>query len=208
MTVCSPVIGVRTPIPGCCPSPPVTIPPDAQYYLAILHYYGEGMPEDVPEALALFRKAAEQGHVEAMVNMGLILAGAGGHLPSSDPVPRVDGPSSSVNDSTTAPATTATATVSGGSGNGSISVGGGGVGVDYQSSAAWLTKAAGQGDDTAQWLLGRLYYDGHVTPTSGDRYREALRVRGVAPWRCAAAVSTSHPTLAMLHCCSVACPPT
>ncbi len=120
-----------------------------------MYYYGEGVAEDVPEALALFRKAAEQGHVESMVNIGLILAGAGGRAPPPAP--------------DTPPASDQGAALGLEQGSG--------VAVDHQSAAAWLGKAAALGDDTAQWLLGRLYYDGHVVPSAGDRYREAVKVR-------------------------------
>lgn len=41
----------------------------------MIHYYGDGVPKDVPVAVKFFTKAAEQGHLNAMVNLGMILSG-------------------------------------------------------------------------------------------------------------------------------------
>jgi hypothetical protein len=54
---------------------------------------------------------------------------------------------------------------------------GDGVGVDFASAAAWLGRAASEGDSSAQWMLGRLYYDGRVAPAPGThRLVEAVKV--------------------------------
>ncbi len=112
---------------------------DALYYLAILYFYGEGVPADLREALSFFRRAAELGHLEAMVNIGLILAGGAKLDHVAD------------------------------------AVGSGGVGIDFTSAAAWFHRAANQGDSNAQWMLGRLYYDGSVG-SNADVF-EAAKVR-------------------------------
>jgi len=42
----------------------------AQFCLGIMHYHGQGVPEDEKQAVYWLRKAAEQGHVEAMFELG------------------------------------------------------------------------------------------------------------------------------------------
>ena len=37
--------------------------PEAQYNLGVAYSFGRGVPKDDKEAVKLFRKAAEQGHV-------------------------------------------------------------------------------------------------------------------------------------------------
>lgn len=44
---------------------------DAQYALAMLHIYGDGVAEDNVLALALLEKAAAQNHTEAVYNLGI-----------------------------------------------------------------------------------------------------------------------------------------
>jgi hypothetical protein len=107
----------------CC------IPLDAQYYLGIVYYYGEGVTADRSEAVKYFRKAAEQGHVHAMVNLGMVLW-------RSDEM----------------------------------------EGGDRSSAASWFSRAASHGDPNAQWMLGKMHYDGLLAPKPD--MREAFRVRG------------------------------
>ena len=66
--------------PRLCPSPQfflffgkyhITPLTDAQYYIGILSFYGDGVEKDVAAAVKHFRAAAEQGHVQAMVRMPL-----------------------------------------------------------------------------------------------------------------------------------------
>jgi TPR repeat protein len=42
----------------------------AQFRLGIMHYYGQGVPEDEKLAVYWLRKAALQGHTEAMFELG------------------------------------------------------------------------------------------------------------------------------------------
>lgn len=48
--------------------------PEAQYFLGLLMWYGDGVGTDRDTAMDLFRKAAKQGHIHAQFNVGLILA--------------------------------------------------------------------------------------------------------------------------------------
>ena len=45
---------------------------DAQYNLAIMYYHGEGVEQNLEEALFWFHKAAEQDDVEAQYNLGFM----------------------------------------------------------------------------------------------------------------------------------------
>lgn len=47
--------------------------PDAQFNMAQAYKLGRGVPVDMPKALALFKKAADQGHLRAEDNYGLLL---------------------------------------------------------------------------------------------------------------------------------------
>jgi Sel1 repeat len=100
---------------------------DAQYYLGIVYYYGEGVTADPREAIKFFRKAAEQGHVHAMVNLGMMLWETN-------------------------------------------EVGGG----DSSGAASWFSRAASHGDPNAQWMLGKMHYEGLLA--SKPDMREAFRV--------------------------------
>lgn len=42
----------------------------AQYRLGMLHYQGDGVPEDEKQAVFWWKKAASQGHVESMFQLG------------------------------------------------------------------------------------------------------------------------------------------
>lgn len=44
--------------------------PQAQYRLGLLHYHGQGVPEDERLAISLWKKAASQGSAEAMFQIG------------------------------------------------------------------------------------------------------------------------------------------
>lgn len=45
---------------------------DAQFNLGLMYANGEGVPQDMQQAVELFRKAAEQGHVDAQNNLGAL----------------------------------------------------------------------------------------------------------------------------------------
>ncbi len=45
---------------------------DAQYYLGVMSDNGRGVPQDYKQAVAWYRKAAEQGHAKAQHNLGIM----------------------------------------------------------------------------------------------------------------------------------------
>ena len=45
---------------------------DAQFYLGLMYYEGQGVPQDYAEAVKWYRKAAEQGNALAQVNLGVM----------------------------------------------------------------------------------------------------------------------------------------
>ncbi|MCB1986450.1 MAG: sel1 repeat family protein [Burkholderiales bacterium] len=45
---------------------------DAQFNLGLMYANGEGVEQDMQEAVELFKKAAEQGHVDAQNNLGAL----------------------------------------------------------------------------------------------------------------------------------------
>ena len=47
---------------------------DAQFYLGMVYYTGEGVSEDDAEAVRWYRMAAEQGDVSAQFSLGLMYA--------------------------------------------------------------------------------------------------------------------------------------
>ena len=51
---------------------------DAQHSMGQLYLGGEGVGKDTEEAASWFEKAAEQGHVDSMFNLGLMYSGVGG----------------------------------------------------------------------------------------------------------------------------------
>ena len=58
--------------------------PEAQFYLATLYYQGAyGLDHDLDEAFSWYKKAAEQGHLRALFNAGLMLLHGEGR--ESDP---------------------------------------------------------------------------------------------------------------------------
>lgn len=100
---------------------------DAQYYLGVILYYGDGVKPDAGAAARQFRLAAEQGHVNAMINLGVIYSGGAPGL------------------------------------------------EDYAAASNWLARAVAYGDANAQWMLGKLHYDGRLR-AKPDLF-EAFKVR-------------------------------
>ena len=47
---------------------------EAQGYLGIMHYYGQGTPHDHKEAAQWYRAAADQGYTQAQMNLGVLYA--------------------------------------------------------------------------------------------------------------------------------------
>ena len=44
----------------------------AQYNLGVMHYDGEGVPQDYAEAVKWYRLAADQGYANAQYNLGVM----------------------------------------------------------------------------------------------------------------------------------------
>lgn len=51
---------------------------DAQFYLGVMYYAGQGAPKDYAQAMKWFRKAAERGDARAQSNLGVIFANGQG----------------------------------------------------------------------------------------------------------------------------------
>jgi TPR repeat protein len=117
-----------------------------------MYLKGQGVPKDLPQAAAWFRKAADQGEPGAQNNLGALYeAGAGvpadygqaamwyrkaaeqGHATAQDNL-------------------------------GILYADGHGVPQDYQQALAWYRKAANQGYADAQDHLNALYASGHGVP--------------------------------------------
>ncbi|MGI9229087.1 MAG: tetratricopeptide repeat protein, partial [Gammaproteobacteria bacterium] len=45
---------------------------DAQFGLGVMHYVGEGAPQNYVEAARWYRLAAEQGHADAQFHLGVM----------------------------------------------------------------------------------------------------------------------------------------
>lgn len=52
--------------------------PVAAYHLAVMYHHGLGVPADFAKALALYRSAAEQNHVDAQIGLGVMHAAGQG----------------------------------------------------------------------------------------------------------------------------------
>ena len=125
---------------------------DAQFSLGLLHYKGEGVPQDYNEAATWFRSAAEQGNAEAQLHLGFLYTE--GHGVQQD-IFQAAAWISKAADQGNAGAQTAV---------GAIYQLGQVVPQDYTKAAAWYRKAAEQGDAPGQFLLGSLYHEGHGVP--------------------------------------------
>lgn len=120
----------------------------AQYNLAQMHFYGDGMPQDYREAIRLYRLAAEQGLGDAQYRLGVIyftnkvtppdypeairlyrLAAEQGHVKSQLDL-------------------------------GLVYLKGEVVAQDYAAAQHWLTLAAQQGNGDAQYALGNMFLHG------------------------------------------------
>ena len=58
------------PSPTCAPSPRLAIP-TAQFTLGEFYTAGQGVPQDDAEAVAWYRRAAEQGDADAQFQLGV-----------------------------------------------------------------------------------------------------------------------------------------
>ena len=114
--------------------------------------YGEGVPQDYAEAARWYRQAAEQGHADAQLNLGIMYDNGQG-------VPQ---------DDVEAVRWYRQAAEQGHAGAqfnlGTMYDYGEGVPQDYAEAARWYRQAAEQGDADAQLNLGIMYDNGQGVP--------------------------------------------
>ena len=128
---------------------------DAQSNLGARYYYGWGVPQDYAEAVKWYRKAADQGHVEALATVG--------YLHTEDFNEHREG-SGILQDEVEA-AIWYRRAAEAGDAHCQFDLGrqyyyGKHVTQDYEEAAEWYRKAADQGDADAQDSLGVMYHYG------------------------------------------------
>jgi TPR repeat protein len=121
----------------------------AQSSLASIYEFGaDGVPKDEAQAIALYRKAASQGHPDAETDLGKrYLTGQGVPQDTQQAFTFL----SEAADKGNPDAEGSLAT---------IYLGGHGMPVDDAKAVYWLRKAVDQGNDAAEGLLGSLYLNG------------------------------------------------
>ena len=137
----------------------------AQFNLGGMYANGEGVLKDATQAVAWYRKAADQGYASAQFNLGVMYANGEG-------VPK---------DATQAIAWYRKATDQGYASAqfnlGMIYANGEGVPKDAAQAVAWYRKAADQGHASAQNNLGLAYANGEGVPKDAAQavawYRKA-----------------------------------
>ena len=122
---------------------------EAQSWLGLLYYDGEGVAQDYVEAVRWYRMAADQGHADAQHTLGLLYANGQGVAQDYAEAARWykkaadQGYALAQNDL------------------GLLYANGQGVAQSYAEAARWYRKAADQGYANAQFHLGFLYANGH-----------------------------------------------
>jgi eukaryotic-like serine/threonine-protein kinase len=148
----------------------------AQLALAGLHERGQGTPQDVPAAAALYQQAADAGSVEAAFRLGQLLEegqGLGRDLPRASQLYLQAARRGH------APAMRATGRM--------FEIGAGGR-KDEGEAVNWYRRAGVAGDAPSQLRLGRMYFDGtgvSRNETEGARWYERAAQAGdaEAAWR-------------------------
>jgi TPR repeat protein len=132
----------------------------AQFDLGSCYYYGDGVPQDLAEAVKWSRKAAEQGHVEAQFNLAVCYEHGQGVAQDFTEAVRWYRKSAEQG-------------MAAAQGNlGFCYVNGQGVPRDYGEAVKWYRKAAEKGAAAAQYGLGLCYHDGQGVPQD---YAEAVK---------------------------------
>jgi TPR repeat protein len=122
--------------------------PGAQEVLAMLYFYGVGLPKDLSKAAELFQKAADQGDAEAQSDLARCYQrGSGIDKDLGKAVTLYQ----KAADRGYAEAQSYLAT---------LYFNGAGVPKDRNKAVELLQKAADQGDSFGQWYLGALYENG------------------------------------------------
>lgn len=132
--------------------------PNSLYYMGLICFYGEGLPMDRRLSVKHFRQAAEAGHADAQVTLGLLLSD-GLRYGSGSGVAGQDGSAGVSSTHDTAPSLTR----------------------DLEAAAAWFSAAAKSGNADGQWLLGRALLEARGTKRDVQRARtwfEAAAAQG------------------------------
>ena len=126
----------------------------AQYRLGEMYDLGQGVAQDYAQAVAWYRRAAEQGHAPAQFALAEMYKNGDGVT----------------KDLTQAVKWYRRAADGGSAGAqlllGVLYEGGTGVRQDYTDAARWYRRSAEQGDARAQLLLANLYQSGQGVPRS------------------------------------------
>ncbi len=134
--------------------------------------------EDYAEAVKWYRRAAEQGYVDAQNNLGECYESGQGVEQNYDKAVKWYRKAAEQGD------------VNAQNNLGECYKEGKGVGLDYEEAVRWYRKAAEQGDEDAQYELGNFYFSGDGVPKD---YEEA------AHWYMEAAEQRHKPSQEMLN---------
>lgn len=127
---------------------------EAQFKLGCSYYSGDGVPQNLAEAVIWYRKSAEKGHSGAQLNLGSVLKDGEG-VPK-DEVEAMKWFLKSAGQGDKAAQHSV----------GILYYFGNGVAQDYSEAAIWFLKAAEQGFAPAQHNLGYMYKTGSGVPRS------------------------------------------
>jgi TPR repeat protein len=132
----------------------------AQVRLGVMYYHGRGVPQNYPEAVKWFLKAADQGNAGAQYNLGVMYAKGQG-LPQNYPEAVKWYRKAADQGNAGAQANL-----------GVMYDNGRGVPQNYTEAVKWYRKAADQGNAEAQANLGVMYESGQSVP---QNYLEAVK---------------------------------
>lgn len=130
---------------------------DAQYGLGVMYAHGMGVPQSEEKAAALYRRAAEQGHVLAQFNLGFLLY-QGYFTESEKAVQDYDDAATWLRVAAHQGIPMAQALL------GEMYLLGRGVPHDDSLAFHWLSQAAEKGIAKAQFLTAGMYALGQGTP--------------------------------------------
>ena len=132
---------------------------DAQNTLGVMYATGEGVPRDIEAALIWFQRAAEQNHVSAQFNLGVLYYKKEDYAKSAE--------------------WTQHAAMRGHAqalfNMGALCSAGEGIQQDKAKAAEWYRQAIEQGDVAAQYNLALLYQRGEDVPQDYDEAMKLLR---------------------------------
>ena len=125
---------------------------EAQYRVGLMYEFGKGYPQDKPQAVAWFKKAAAQNHAAAQTELGIIYATGDGVAQDNKQAVQWF--------QMAAPQGNVAAQYN----LGLLYAKGQGVKLDNAQAIAWWRKAAAQGMSIAQFKLGVAYENGEGVP--------------------------------------------